>query len=247
MLDLSQICLVATDMDGTLTTAGKFSSRLLEAFDILNLYGVKVLIVTGRSAGWVSGIANYLCVAGAIAENGGLYYSGTDGFFLTPITNIPEHRHQLQKVFCHLQTKFPQIQESTDNCFRITDWTFDVAGLHSDDLAALDNMCEEMGWSFTYSTIQCHIKPQGQTKAVGLARVLQQYFPQYKINQVVTVGDSPNDETMFDPNYFPLSVGVANIGEYLESLQHRPAYITHAAEGEGFCELAAAIIREKSK
>jgi HAD superfamily hydrolase (TIGR01484 family) len=247
MLNLNQICLIATDMDGTLTTRGKFSSRLLETFNLLKLHGIEVLIVTGRSAGWVSGIANYLCVVGAIAENGGLYYSGEDELFLTPVGNIAEHRHQLHTVFCQLQTKFPQIQESTDNRFRITDWTFDVAGLNQDDLAILNNMCEGMGWSFTYSTVQCHIKPPGQSKAVGLIQVLNQYFPQYTTNQIVTVGDSPNDETLFDAAYFPLSVGVANISEYLESLQHQPAHITGAGEGEGFCELAELILRQNSK
>jgi HAD superfamily hydrolase (TIGR01484 family) len=248
MLNLTQVCLIATDMDGTLTNTGKFTSRLLKTFDILNLQGIKVLIVTGRSAGWVSGIVNYLSVAGAVAENGGLYYHGSfeNAIALTPIVNIPEHRLQLHTAFSQLQTKFPQIRESTDNRFRITDWTFDVAGLHRDDLVILKNMCEEMGWGFTYSTVQCHIKPQGQNKAVGLAQVLKKYFPEYTVNQVVTVGDSPNDESLFDASYFPLSVGVANISEYLESLQHRPAHITDAAEGEGFCELAELIIRQKS-
>jgi HAD superfamily hydrolase (TIGR01484 family) len=247
MLNLSKICLIATDMDGTLTTTGKFTSRLLETFDILNLQGIKVLIVTGRSAGWVSGIVNYLCVVGAIAENGGLYYhgSGENGLMLTSIANIPEHRLQLHAAFSQLQTKFPQIRESTDNRFRITDWTFDVAGLHRDDLVILNNMCEEMGWGFTYSNVQCHIKPQEQDKAIGLMQVLGKYFPEYTVNQVVTVGDSPNDESLFDASYFPLSVGVANISEYLESLHHRPAYITDAAEGKGFCELAELILQQK--
>jgi HAD superfamily hydrolase (TIGR01484 family) len=248
MLNLTQVCLIATDMDGTLTTTGKFDSRLLETFNILNLQGIEVLIVTGRSAGWVSGIVNYLCVVGAVAENGGLYYHGSfeNAIALTPIANIPEHRLQLQTAFSQLQAKFPQIRESTDNRFRITDWTFDVAGLHRDDLVILNNMCEEMGWGFTYSTVQCHIKPQGQDKAGGLGQVLKKYFPQYTVNQVVTVGDSPNDESLFDASYFPLSVGVANISEYLASLQHRPAHITDAAEGEGFCELAELILRQKS-
>lgn len=245
MLNLSKIRLIATDMDGTLTTRGKFSSRLLETFNILKLQGIEVLIVTGRSAGWVSGIVNYLGVVGAVAENGGLYYHGSfeNGLALTSIANITEHRHQLQIAFSQLQAKFPQIRESTDNRFRVTDWTFDVAGLHQDDLVILKNMCEEMGWGFTYSTVQCHIKPQGQDKAIGLARVLEKYFPQYTVNQVVTVGDSPNDESLFDASYFPLSVGVANISEYLESLQHRPVYITKATEGEGFCELAELILQ----
>ncbi len=34
--------------------------------------------------------------------------------------------------------------------------------------------------------------------------------------QILTVGDSPNDQTLFDPDRFPLSVGVANMLQYRE-------------------------------
>jgi HAD superfamily hydrolase (TIGR01484 family) len=247
MLDsLSNIRLIATDMDGTLTTAGKFDTKLLQTFDDLNAVGIKVLIVTGRSAGWVSGLAHYLPIVGAIAENGGMYYpSGSEtGISLTAIPDLIKHRQQLAATFADLKAKFPQIQESNDNRFRITDWTFDVAELNTSELELIAHMSKNMGWGFTYSTVQCHIKPQRQDKAIALLKVLQEYFPKYPSNEVVTVGDSPNDESLFDPRYFPLSVGVANVREYVERLQHKPAYITNAAEGEGFCELANIIITQ---
>ncbi|PAX53028.1 HAD family hydrolase [Brunnivagina elsteri] len=240
---IGEIRLIATDMDGTLTTAGKFTSKLLQTFDDLNNAGIKVLIVTGRSAGWVSGLAHYLPIVGAIAENGGMYYpsAGETGIFISPIPDLIKHRQQLATTFAELKAKFPQIQESNDNIFRITDWTFDVAELSTSELQIIAHLCENMGWGFTYSTIQCHIKPQRQDKAIALLKVLQEYFPEYSSNEVVTVGDSPNDESLFDPRYFPLSVGVANVREYVDRLQQKPAYITNAAEGEGFCELAKMI------
>lgn len=240
----SNIRLVATDMDGTLTTEGKFTSTLLQALEDLAAADIKVLIVTGRSAGWVSGIVSYLPVVGAIAENGGLFYLGSDiPVTLTPISDIVIHRQELAAAFGQLQTQFPQIQESTDNRFRLTDWTFDVHSLSTEELQTLDNLCQQMGWGFTYSNVQCHIKPKGQDKATGLMQVLQKYFPQYTKEQVVTVGDSPNDESLFDERYFPVSVGVANVREYANQLQHQPAYITTAAEGKGFCELAGFLLK----
>lgn len=239
----SNIRLVATDMDGTLTTEGKFTSTLLQALEDLAADDIKVLIVTGRSAGWVSGIVSYLPVVGAIAENGGLFYLGSDFSTLTPISDIVIHRQELAAAFGQLQTQFPQIQESTDNRFRLTDWTFDVHSLSTEELQTLGNLCQQMGWGFTYSNVQCHIKPKGQDKATGLMQVLQKYFPQYTKEQVVTVGDSPNDESLFDRRYFPVSVGVANVREYANQLQHQPAYITTAAEGKGFCELARFLLK----
>ncbi|MBD0385631.1 MAG: HAD family phosphatase, partial [Nostoc sp. C3-bin3] len=206
---------------------------------------IKVLIVTGRSAGWVSGLSSLMPVVGAIAENGGLFYhSGSEQpVLLTTIADVIGHRQQLAGVFQQLKLKFPQIEESGDNRFRITDWTFDVANLTPDELGIMGDLCQKMGWGFTYSNVQCHIKPQGQEKAIATLKVLQEYFPDYSPNQVVTVGDSPNDESLFDRRYFPISVGVANVLEYLNQLKYHPTYITTAAEGEGFCELSSCILK----
>lgn len=243
------IRLIATDMDGTLTVAGKFTSQLLQAFEDLATAGIKVLIVTGRSAGWVSGIASYLPIVGAIAENGGLFYhyNSEKSVALTPIADIVTHRQQLAVFFEQLRRKFPHLQESTDNRFRITDWTFDVAGLSTNEIQTLANLCQQMGWGFTYSSVQCHIKPLRQDKAVGLLQVLQKYFPRYAPQEVVTVGDSPNDESLFDESCFPMSVGVANVLEYAQRLHHQPVYVTAAAEGEGFCELARLLVEASLK
>ncbi len=242
---LHNIRLVATDMDGTLTRRGKFMSKLLQALEDLAAANIKVLIVTGRSAGWVSGLSSLMPVVGAIAENGGLFYlSGNDiPIALTPIPDLASHRQHLAAAFRQLQTKFPQIQESADNRFRITDWTFDVTVLTPSELQTLSQLCQEMGWGFTYSHVQCHIKPQNQDKAVGLLRVLREYFPEYLLEQVVTVGDSPNDESLFDPCHFPISVGVANVLAYANQLQYQPGYVTTAAEGDGFCELSSYLLQ----
>jgi hypothetical protein len=231
--------LIATDMDGTLTQQGKFTASLLQAFEDLITADIPVLIVTGRSAGWVSGLVSYLPVVGAIAENGGLFYptESAQPVALTPVPDFLKHRQQLEVAYQHLKLEFPQIQESADNRFRLTDWTFDNRDLTVTELERLDALCCSLGWSFTYSSVQCHIKPASQDKATGLMQVLHDYFPQYRPEQVLTVGDSPNDASLFNPQLFPLSVGVANVLEYADELIYQPAYVTTAPEGEGFCEL----------
>ncbi|AFZ59834.1 HAD family phosphatase [Anabaena cylindrica FACHB-243] len=246
--EFRDVRLVATDMDGTLTKEGKFTSLLLQALENLATNGIQVLIVTGRSAGWVSGISSLMPVVGALAENGGIFYPSNNlaPISLTPIPDIAKHRQNLARTFEKLQSQFPQLRESSDNQFRLTDWTFDVAALTENELQSLNNICQQMGWGFTYSNVQCHIKPQQQDKAVGLLQVLRQYFPGYSPSQVVTVGDSPNDESLFNQNSFPLSVGVANVIKYAHQLQYQPVYVTTAAEGEGFCELSNWILQKKA-
>ncbi len=52
----------------------------------------------------------------------------------------------------------------------------------------------------------------------------------------VFVGDSPNDAPLF--GYFPHAVGVANVRDFAGRLAHEPAYVTTAAAGAGFVEIA---------
>jgi hydroxymethylpyrimidine pyrophosphatase-like HAD family hydrolase len=233
------IALIATDMDGTLTIAEKFTPALLQALEAAQAAGLPVLIVTGRSAGWVSGLCHYLPIVGAIAENGGIFYDAAhpDGDVLSPIGDRTLHRQALAVQFTALQQQFPHLQASADNAFRITDWTFDVQGLSDAAIATLADHCTAHGWGFTYSTVQCHIKLPQQDKAQGLRTVLARHFPHIDPATLLTVGDSPNDAPLFNPAHFPQSVGVANVRHYCDRLPHPPAYLTIHPEGRGFCEL----------
>lgn len=243
---LDSIKLIATDMDGTLTVEGKFPAALGQALGDLQAAGLAVVIVTGRSAGWVSGLAHYLPIQGAIAENGGLFYSQPDvpGSVLSNIPVLADHRAQLAQTFRQLQSHFPHLQTTADNAFRITDWTFDNPGFDPKDLDKMARLCEEMGFDFTYSTVQCHIRPSGQNKQTGLLTVLEHHLPeQYHLNQVLTIGDSPNDQDLFDAQVFPHSIGVANLRHYLDHIEHHPQAITMSAEGLGFIEITKRLLQ----
>jgi hypothetical protein len=200
--------------------------------------------VTGRSAGWVSALVNYLPVEGAIAENGGVFLQPNgQQDLLSSVPNLSRHRILLENTFHHIKQLFPNLHPSADNQFRITDWTFDVNDLSADDIQAISIQCDLMGWSFTYSNVQCHIKPLHQDKATGLMSVLKKYFPELNSQQVLTIGDSPNDEAMFNPDLFPISVGVANVRHYQDQMLHLPKYLTQASEFAGFSELAKLLLQ----
>jgi HAD superfamily hydrolase (TIGR01484 family) len=246
--DASQIQLIASDVDGTLTSADRFTPQLLTAIAQLAQANLPLLLVTGRSAGWVDALRNYLPVVGAIAENGGVFFPPNGPYqLLGDFPALTIYRQQLADVFGQLQQHYPQLKASTDNRFRLTDWTFDVEGLSEGELEAIALQCQAWGWSFTYSTVQCHIKPQLQNKASGIQQVLAQYFPTINPTQVLTIGDSPNDQAMFNPEVFPVSVGVANILKYADRLQYRPKYVTTQAEVDGFCEMVNCLLTQGDK
>ncbi len=236
---LPQIRLVATDMDGTLTREGGFTAQLLETLGALAQANMPVMIVTGRSAGWVQGLLHYLPIVGAIAENGGIFFKkgSQETHYLVELPDPPQHRRHLATLFATLQETYPHLKASEDNPFRLTDWTFNVQDLNQTDISALATLCEQAGWGFTYSTVQCHIRPINQDKGPGLQQILRRFFPDIAPQQVLTIGDSPNDEGLFDPAQFPHSVGVANISDYCDRLQHQPRFITHSPEVQGFQEV----------
>jgi hydroxymethylpyrimidine pyrophosphatase-like HAD family hydrolase len=65
------------------------------------------------------------------------------------------------------------------------------------------------------------------------------------MNDWLFIGDSPNDEPMFAA--FKHTVGVANLGRYLDRLKHPPRWITESESGAGFAEMADALIRAQKK
>ena len=260
---MKTIRLIACDMDGTLTWQGKFCDRLLALLQQLEAINLPLVIVTGRSAGWVSGLVEYLPIAGAIAENGGLFFSRDypTGFPLLSFTPTPAahvettpvhatpfaaHRQQLADLFEGLRHDWPTLVPSADNPYRLTDWTFDIGNLSPQALAGMQEYCHERGWGFTYSSIQCHLKRAEQSKQAGLLTVMNRAIPGWAINtiseseicgsEVLTFGDSPNDETLFDPSVFPYSVGVANLSPYLKTLNFQPQWITTQPEFDGVAE-----------
>ena len=56
----------------------------------------------------------------------------------------------------------------------------------------------------------------------------------------VFVGDSTNDEVMFEA--FSNSTGVGNLRRFEAQLAHRPRYITPSERGAGFAEVALAVL-----
>jgi hydroxymethylpyrimidine pyrophosphatase-like HAD family hydrolase len=58
--------------------------------------------------------------------------------------------------------------------------------------------------------------------------------------QCAFIGDSPNDEPMFE--FFPNSFAVANIREFLSRLKFKPAYIASHDEANGFVEVSEHLI-----
>ena len=58
------------------------------------------------------------------------------------------------------------------------------------------------------------------------------------------IGDSANDAAMFE--FFPLTVGVANVNKVLDQLPVPPKYVTVAEGGAGFAQMVKALLAARA-
>jgi len=250
LFEFKTVLLVASDIDGTLTQGRYLSPEAIRQLHKMHEYGLQVLLVTGRSAGWGHALAGYLPVAGVIAENGGVFISAgahDPPRVLLPRADCEDLRIRLRECFRKIKEVFPAVQETGDNCFRMSDWTFEVAGRTQRELQQIGELCKQEGWAFTFSTIHCHIMDNRLDKAKGIVMGIKslENTKAISLDKVVTIGDSPNDSPMFNPQIFPCSVGVRNIGAYLEMMEYKPKYISRYSEADGFISLVKQIIMAK--
>src|SRR5450830_1476820 len=70
----AQMHTVFSDIDDTLTTDGQLTPQAYAALDALRRAGLRVILITGRPAGWCDHIARMWPVDGVIGENGAFYY-----------------------------------------------------------------------------------------------------------------------------------------------------------------------------
>ncbi|MCC6657321.1 MAG: HAD-IIB family hydrolase [Rhodocyclaceae bacterium] len=242
-----------TDIDDTLTTDGRLTAAAYAALERLQTAGLRVIPVTGRPAGWCDHIARMWPVDGVVGENGAFWmrYDAPAKMLRTvPAGQPPADRQaRLAAVAREILAAVPGCALASDQFCRIADLAIDycedVAPLPP---AAVDEIVRRMaaaGMRAKVSSIHVNGWFGDYDKLTTTKRMLREEFgsdldaPQERARWVF-VGDSPNDAPMF--GFFPNSVGVANVMDFGERLDAKPAYVTQARAGAGFVELCEALL-----
>jgi HAD superfamily hydrolase (TIGR01484 family) len=258
-----QIIGVFTDIDDTLTTEGAITADALQALYALKAAGFRVIAITGRPVGWSEPFALEWPVDCIVAENGSVaLFKGDflDKNGLDPLQNVREplsksyqsdaatrakNYTHLQHVLSRIEQEVQGVKRSTDSAGRETDIAIDhseFTHLPPEAIAQVLQIMQSEGLQATVSSIHIngwigsHNKLQG---AHWIVRELLQRDLSQEMHRWVYVGDSTNDQLMFEA--FDNSVGVANIARFLPDLKHLPRYITQAERGAGFAEVVASL------
>ncbi|MBI4508965.1 MAG: HAD family phosphatase [Deltaproteobacteria bacterium] len=247
----SNLTAVFSDFDGTLTTSGRFLASTHAALEQLEAAGVDVVIVTGRPSGWADVFARTLPVRAVVAENGGVVVvpkaggRGLRRIYGVNLRELPLLRRKMLAAARAVIRQVPGARLASDVTFTevnlAIDWNEDVK-LPEEAARRVEKLLRERGYRAVRSSVHVNFWPGRFDKLTACRRVVREVLggSARDLSPYLYVGDALNDEPMF--RGFPRSVGVANIKQVWEELEHKPAHVTRAAEGRGFEELAAAIL-----
>ena len=251
-LDGRAVRAVLFDIDDTLTTAGKLTAQAYAALERLRAAGKRAVAVTGRPAGWCDHIARMWPVDAVVGENGAFYFLFTGGRLQKRYRDPPElrarNRHRLAEIAKGIVAAVPGCAVAADQAYRETDLAIDycedVPALPLEAAERIAVLMRQAGLHAKLSSI--HVNGWfGDYDKLAMARQL--FSEQFAIDldaaraEIVYIGDSPNDAPMFE--FFPKSVGVANVQRFAGALPAAPKYITGASSGAGFAEAVAHLLR----
>jgi len=255
---LARVRGVFADVDDTITSGGALTADAYAALSALRGAGLLVVPITGRPAGWCDHIARMWPVDAVVGENGAFYFAYdraprrlTKRFRDDDATRAA-NRARLAAVRDRIFAAVPGAAPASDQQYReadlAIDWCEDVPRLGEDAVDRIVAIMRAAGMTAKVSSI--HVNGWfGDYDKLGMTRTLMRERFGVDLDadrdRYVFAGDSPNDAPMFA--YFPLSIGVANVRRFAARLEHAPAYVTGAASGAGFAELAERLLRSRSE
>ena len=244
---------VLTDIDDTLTTHGRLPAVAYAALERLRAAGLKVVPITGRPAGWCDHIARMWPVDGVVGENGAFWFRHDDEArrlvrrFLADDATRAANRRRLDALAARILAEVPGCALASDQLYREADLAIDfcedVPPLPDAAVARIVALFEEAGATAKVSSIPVN-GWFGTYDKLSMTRLLfAEVFGQdleAVRERCVFVGDSPNDAPMFA--WFPDAVGVANVRRFAGRMPALPAFVTEHEGGQGFAEVAEALL-----
>lgn len=253
--DIRQIEGVFFDIDDTFSAYGKIYPEAYQALWDLKKAGYKLVPITGRPAGWCDFIARMWPVDAVVGENGAFYYrvdEEQDKFIKRYIDDDDvrdDKRKKLLAIRDEILSTVPGTALASDQHYREADLAIDfcedVPRLGWGSIDKISEIFTKHGATSKVSSIHVNgwfgdYSKLGMTKK--LAAELWQIDLEKEKSKFVYLGDSPNDEPMF--KFFPFSIGVNNVLNFVEKMSHFPAFVTSKEGSFGFAEAAEIIIQK---
>jgi HAD superfamily hydrolase (TIGR01484 family) len=239
------------DLDDTLLSHGVLTRAAYDALWDLKDAGLRLVAVTGRPSGWGEVIVRQWPIDGAVTENGAVTLSKDAGGF-TRFERCDEaerrsRRARLARIVGEVRAVVPEARLTDDVDARRSDVTWDIGErvkLPADRTAEILHAIAAAGARSFVSSVHVHATFDTDDKASGALFYLARAFGEDPGAATSAgwafAGDSGNDAACF--NAFRTTFGVANVRQHIDRIPVTPQYVAALEMGQGFAEIAAAII-----
>jgi hydroxymethylpyrimidine pyrophosphatase-like HAD family hydrolase len=152
----------------------------------------------------------------------------------------------MQRIAQKVLKEIPGTVMAQDSAGRETDVAFDHSEFHHlspEQMQQVVALLNQEGMTATVSSIHINAWFGDHNKWHGAQWTFKELTGRdlnQELDQWVYVGDSTNDQVMFE--HFTHSVGVANIKRFENELKHLPQYIANQERGAGFAEFVKALV-----
>jgi HAD superfamily hydrolase (TIGR01484 family) len=248
---------IFTDIDDTLTRNAVLEDPAKIALGRLRDAGIPVVAVSGRAAGWCEDVARHWPIQAVIGENGALYMLREPDGRLTvrcvqDEAERAENRRRLLALAAEALRQVPNAEMAHDLTERVADIAIDYAErigpLDDAEVRRIVDVFKAGGAHAQPSSIHVNCWFGDFDKLTTSKLLMAERFGVDLDAQkaaYVFVGDAPNDAPMF--GFFPHATAVANFRRFAKQVSQLPAYITEADRGQGFAEVANAILSARNK
>ena len=196
---------VAVDIDGTLTDGNKqLDTRAIKAVRRLEDAGIPVVLATGNVRAITYGLWRFLKLSGPICcENGGVLWHKSWG---GPIVRADgsEAKRAAQWLAGKIEGLDPNGIQTND--WRESEWCL----FPDEDLEAVEHHMKQSEWSHlsvVRTGFAIHLMEPHLSKGTGLEVMFEKMG--WKAEDVLCVGDAPNDLPMFEFAHWSIAVGGA--------------------------------------
>jgi len=239
------------DLDDTVLSHGVLGRGAYGALWDLHDAGLRLVAVTGRPSGWAEVLVRQWPIDGAVTENGAVFVV-RDGRGVRVLLDgtpaeVAHRRARLDALVARVREAMPDVELADDVHGRRSDVAWDIGErvkLSDDRIDTLHRLVVDAGARTTRSSVHLHASYERDDKASGAMRFLRERFgedPGSAVYRWAFAGDSSNDAACFSG--IRTTFGVANVRAFLSKLSIAPRYVARAERGDGFAEIAQALIR----
>jgi hydroxymethylpyrimidine pyrophosphatase-like HAD family hydrolase len=241
------------DLDDTLLSHGVLTRAAYDALWTLRDAGLALVAVTGRPSGWGELLVRQWPIDGCVTENGAVHLVRRGrGILRVDACSESERRARRDRLAVlveRVREVVPEARLTDDAAVRVSDVTWDVGELVTlpdDRVRLIASEIAKAGARSTQSSVHLHATFDFDDKASGAVRFCGRELgeePGAAIARFAFVGDSGNDAACFAA--FRTTFGVANVRASVPRLSVTPRYVATREMGDGFAEIAGAIVSKR--